>query len=201
MPGKYENIVMLVHPLYDLIYNDINDLLSERKATNLNQFIKDALKDPKIKHQLVTTITEYRKELLKYQKDPATLLLIYLPTVKNTDLDFIFKRVSRELIVDLKKIFKERLIISTRFSVDNPISETPLKNLSKKVQLKAFGEYKNICVTDYLNNLASQLEERGFKTRSKILSRKSYSSSSGRYPGLDHNARFRPLKRFVRKPI
>jgi len=192
---------MLVHPLYDLIYNDINDLLSERKATNLNQFIKDALKDPKIKHQLVTTITEYRKELLKYQKDPATLLLIYLPTVKNTDLDFIFKRVSRELIVDLKKIFKERLIISTRFSVDNPISEIPLKNLSKKVQLKAFGEYKNICVTDYLNNLASQLEERGFKTRSKILSRKSYSSSSGRYPGLDHNARFRPLKRFVRKPI
>lgn len=201
MPGKYENIVMLVHPLYDLIYNDINDLLSERKATNLNQFIKDALKDPKIKHQLVTTITEYRKELLKYQKDPATLLLIYLPTVKNTDLDFIFKRVSRELIVDLKKIFKERLIISTRFSVDNPISEIPLKNLSKKVQLKAFGEYKNICVTDYLNNLASQLEERGFKTRSKILSRKSYSSSSGKYPGLDHNARFRPLKRFVRKPI
>ena len=201
MPGKYENIVMLVHPLYDLIYNDINDLLSERKATNLNQFIKEALKDPKIKHQLVTTITEYRKELLKYQKDPATLLLIYLPTVKNTDLDFIFKRVSRELIVDLKKIFKERLVISTRFSVDNPISEIPLKNLSKKVQLKAFGEYKNICVTDYLNNLASQLEERGFKTRSKILSRKSYSSSSGKYPGLDHNARFRPLKRFVRKPI
>jgi len=201
MPGKYENIVMLVHPLYDLIYNDINDLLSERKATSLNLFIKEALKDPKIKHQLVTTITEYRKELLKYQKDPATLLLIYLPTVKNTDLDFIFKRVSRELIVDLKKIFKERLIISTRFSVDNPISEIPLKNLSKKVQLKAFGEYKNICVTDYLNNLASQLEERGFKTRSKILSRKSYSSSSGKYPGLDHNARFRPLKRFVRKPI
>jgi len=201
MPGKYENIVMLVHPLYDLIYNDINDLLSERKATSLNLFIKEALKDPKIKHQLVTTITEYRKELLKYQKDPATLLLIYLPTVKNTDLDFIFKRVSRELIVDLKKIFKERLIISTRFSVDNPISEIPLKTLSKKVQLKAFGEYKNICVTDYLNNLASQLEERGFKTRSKILSRKSYSSSSGKYPGLDHNARFRPLKRFVRKPI
>jgi hypothetical protein len=201
MPGKYENIVMLVHPLYDLIYNDINDLLSERKATSLNLFIKDALKDPKIKHQLITTITEYRKELLKYQKDPATLLLIYLPTVKNTDLDFIFKRVSKELIVDLKKIFKERLIISTRFSVDNLISEIPLKNFSKKIQLKAFGEYKNICVTTYLDSLANQLEQRGFKTRSKILARKSYSSSNGRFPGLDHKARFRSLRRFVKRPL
>lgn len=199
MTKKYENIVMLVHPLYDLIYNDINDLLSERKEINLDLFIKEALRDPKIKHQLVTTVTEYRKEILKYQKDPTTLVLIYLPTVENTDLDSIFKNISKKLVVDLKKTFKERLIISRKLSVDNLISEIPLKILSKKLQLKAFGEYKNICVTTYLNTLADQLEQRGYKTRSKIIAQKSYSTS--KYPGLAHKAKFRSLKRFVKRPL
>ena len=203
MTEKYENIVMLVHPLYDLLFNHMNYLTKNGEITidELNKAVKKTLNNPRVKHQLVTTIAEYKQEILKYKADPSTLVIIYLPTVKETTLDYIFNNISKDFIPNFKKIFKERLIVSNRFVIDEDLSKIPLKKLSKNLKLTAFGEYKNICVTDYLNNLANQLEERGFKTRSKILSRKSYSSSSGRYPGLDHNARFRPLKRFVRKPI
>ncbi len=203
MTEKYENIVMLVHPLYDLLFNHMNYLTKNGEITidELNKAVKKILNNPRVKHQLVTTIAEYKQEILKYKADPLTLVIIYLPTVKETTLDYIFNNISKDFIPNFKKIFKERLVVSNRFVIDEDLSKIPLKKLSRNLKLIAFGEYKNICVTDYLNNLASQLEERGFKTRSKILSRKSYSSSSGRYPGLDHKARFRPLKRFVRKPI
>ena len=199
METKYNEIVMLVHPLYDLIFLKMKipkEIYIHQDITNdeLVKYTQKLLTNPKLKHQYNQCILEYKEQLLKYKDKPNTLIILYSPVAKDSKQKIVFDFLAKNLIQSCKNSLKERFILSYKHSSDDLLLDLHQEKLANNIKLVSFGEWENDCVTEWLNKLAKRLEETRHKIKSKILFKKSL-SFSGKNKGLDQCIRYRPLKR------
>lgn len=198
--SNYNNVVMLVHPLHDLLYFKMKiheDLRKNPDITEQELFriINERLKDPKIKHNYNQTIKEYKEQIQKYKNTPNTLVVLYFSTANfgmhKAAVDYLIK----DFLKFSNATLKGRLITSYRKDTEDLLLDLPIKNLSSNIKLFAFGEYKDICVTNWLNKLALRLEETNHRTRSKIISSKTITGRPKKINGLDFKSSFRQARR------
>lgn len=174
MTQKYNQIVVLVHPLWDLLQKSLvitgnyNKPRSDLTISELKE--RDAF-DFQLKHSLQA----YGEEIIKHSKDPNTFFIMYLPesiSLSQTKSDAARDRLLKRFSVFCKKQFKGRNIItfSPNFEIDFP--ESLKKRLNRELRLIVFGEYGNACVNGATAVLKKSLKKSNHEVYSKIVSEK-----------------------------
>jgi hypothetical protein len=135
---KYDNLALLIHPMYSII-TDIY-----RNTTGLGKITFKEMEPEYVKR-----LNAYKESVSLFKKT-NTLFVIVEPTkdLINFKLDFYYKHMMEELYSFAKKEmpFSFKVIKDTNY-----ISElkkiTPL--LKKSVGIFPFGEHRNVCVKTY----------------------------------------------------
>ncbi|MFA5746113.1 MAG: hypothetical protein WCX82_03970 [archaeon] len=197
MNPKYNEVVVLVHPLYDLLKSDfakralkfkLNKSLPKEYSIEYLILHNEA---KAFNYQLKHTLQAYGEEIKKYVNKPKTLVVMYPPHPSN--LETYFKEQdsgdTREDLARRKKQFEalagkfvnfSKTQLKERFVIDNiskasdipRFPDTLVSNLDKNISLKLFGEYGDYCVIRWKTNLAADLEKKGFNVKSEIISEK-----------------------------
>lgn len=193
---KYNEIVLLVHPLYDVFFKS--------DVKHLNYEIIDQLNNPKNKdrkkkiEQIKKTLAIYGRELKKYEKKPNTLFVLINPSLlreadilnnkyKNVDLGKVHSLVEKIFVEYKKKIHRFNLFgfktLKNRFQTTNFDPEygkkeflprSVLKNIDKEVSIVSFGEYigrknKNGCVNVWTKFAINHLKKEKINVSKKKL--------------------------------
>jgi len=199
MEQKFNEIVLLVHPLYDLlclkirIHEHIREN-PEITPEEIREIIRKKLKNAKIKHNYNQTLKEYKEQIQKYKNKPNTLVILYFSTINYGMHKVAIDYLIQDFVTFCNKTLKGRFIISYRRNTADLLLDLPIKKLSNHIKLFSFGEYRDVCVTDWLNKMTTRLEETNHSTRSKILKNKCIVGKSNK-KGLDFNVNFRKVKR------
>jgi len=166
---KYNKIVMLVHPFYNLIFSyftykrHIFNLVN-RKITDDAVFLNGHQRNFKI------LLGAYGKALLDAAKDPKTCFIIVEPNFKGVlksrydpKLESMYYRITAKFFDRLKKVFGDRIYFTNYVPHTESrelISLELLNKIEKMVALESFGEFTDDCVViwrdDYLKKLLTQ---------------------------------------------
>jgi len=200
---KYNEIVMLVHPLYDVFFtHEFNYIL--RKTTikdNRLVFDKSLLKKDVdlFKKQISVSLAVYRKTIKERDKGNNFFILNEL-CVDKTFIDSIPERkdmydlVMRPLKEYIEKKFKNRFFVFyNQVSSAEALEERESnflklkKKLASEIKLIGFGEYanKDRCVNQSMNYVSEKItkKESNLDKPIKIISKKKLYTRSLSYPG------------------
>jgi len=193
---EYNEIVALVHPIYDAIYTDKNyyDLLKDGVNPNTDAIINKTKKGKQLTIQIKKTLGIYGEFLNQQLSKKNTCVVIYLPSEHKADVpakyvSTIFDmykfhiKTLKNFILHYKKKFGDRIYISnySKSHESAPfLSQKILDNLGKSVTLTLFGEYYNPqnernkgCVHSWGTDLVSKLAFQGVTVKHmKILTEK-----------------------------
>jgi len=161
--AKFDEIVMLVHPLFDLIGRRQN--ISVLKKTNISNgkliFDKDC--DPKevelFKKQISVSLAVYRKTIKEY-KAPNRFFLIVYPSPQKDFAD-IRSILNKQLIDYMNLELKNQFKVYPEFSlgvVESELNDV-IPRLKSKVKIIAFGEWADGCVLAEMGQLNSILSK------------------------------------------
>jgi len=164
--GKYNEMVVLVHPLYDLLMvksgvpkeirtdHELTDAEVINKLTE--QYLNNLLKNEKNRFQLKHTLQAYGEEILKYKNKPETIVVIFLPVSPHSKvMNSLFNAIGGRFIQFCKDTLENRLFIEK--NLNTFYSRKIIKKLNKNLTLRTFGEYKDICVKEYTESLETYL--------------------------------------------
>lgn len=174
MTEKYNEIVVLVHPLWDLLkkqpvtdgyYNKPKSELSKRELKERELF------DFQLKH----TLQAYGEEILKHSKNPNTFFIMYLPkTAQLLDSETLIARekILKKFVSFCEENFKGRNIISSSSNFEIDLPRSLKKNFNKELKLVLFGEYGTACVNGANAVLKEYFERNNHEVNSRIITDK-----------------------------
>jgi len=195
---KYNEIVMLVHPLYDefrIGYFDFKLIANGNKSyDDLSPSKQERYKLQKARFEarIKIKLGIYGETLLKYKNKPNTVILMFEPHQRgwgSFGIEELYDKYMVKFKEFCKKNFNQRFVISiyddnkinptNLFSENKIIDKKYMGNLSKEINLVAFGEYSNLCVFAWANKVKDKLEsERYIVASKKILFDKSLEAGS-----------------------
>jgi len=181
--AKYNEVVMLVHPLFRLLRNikkieEINNT-PEGISKYLRKF-KETLKGP-LQRQFNNSISVYKKAIIQTKNNKQAKFVIFEPKIpgfENVIDSKLYDAYVKNFYAFSKKALGDRLLIvsynknsKTGTDVFDP---RIYKDLEKNVKIKAFGEYadknKNEgCVISWSELITTELTKRGFNLVSKKI--------------------------------
>jgi len=180
---KYDEIVMLVHPLFDVFtgsgfYSILKNASVKDGEIIFNEKC-DKTKVELFKKQISVSLATYRKTIKEY-KAPNRLFLIIDP-LNTKAYSEIRGFPTKQLINYAKSELKDQLVIYSKFSLlsalQSELKEIFLK-LKPKVKLIGFGEWTDGCVRGQMKALTTILSSQSIKiTNSKILLNRSVDAS------------------------
>lgn len=174
MTEKYTEILVLVHPVWDLLQKlHVIDEHYRKPRTELSQ---EQLKErERFDFQLKHTLQAYGEEILKRSKNPNTFFIMYFPKSRNlSESESLIARdkLIKRFVSFCEEKFKGRNIISSssNFEIDFPRS---LKTkFNKELKLVLFGEYGTACVNGANAVLKKYLERNNHEVNSRIITEK-----------------------------
>jgi hypothetical protein len=174
---KYSEVVLLVHPLYNVLYNLIENNTFIESVSSVEELFITLKKDKKLNVQLKKSLAAYGKKILEYKDKPNTVFILVeaLPTrpVLSTN-EFVYKQMLDKFVAFGKKHLKERFVITSSNPIIGEIDSrlrkklvprSVLKKLKPSVSISAFGEYadKGNCVRTWSAFLVSILRANKIK--------------------------------------
>lgn len=214
MVEKYNKLYLLIHPLYDLFImrGFSKQAIFDLKENPIVKQIRSG--DKRTINILKTTLGIYGDQINLISADKNAMLILFEPRLKgydhysnkislatynkhlkdfNTTLDAEHEIISR-FDTFIKNKLNERVIISNYnpYIKDPEIIATPsfmkkafLSKLNKEVNVYAFGEYRNQCVSIWGQAIENKLIRFGIKPKLHLINNKSL------YEKLDFNTKFR----------
>lgn len=174
MSQKYNEIIQLVHPLFDSLLSKSYGIKFRTKEELMNHIINN-------KKELVaisTTLNTYKRAVdVINKKKPNALFVIVLPAAEEKfsgkETVAVYNHLVNNLIDYSKRILKNRVEI-TDF---NPqyvghkqfINPKTYDKLNKNINLYSFGEYSDACVTSWLNYSSENLFFKKINVVKKII--------------------------------
>jgi thiamine kinase-like enzyme len=170
-PVKYNKIVMLVHPFFDLMLSYRKSFLSRNiHRDNIDDnsvFSEDYLRKFKI------LLGAYGKALIEASKDPKACFIVVEPNFRSVlksaydpNIESMYYRITSKFFSRLKLFFDNKIYFTNFFPDANTseiISQDLLNKLETKVKLESFGEYTEFCVNNWRNkHLKKFLLKNGF---------------------------------------
>jgi hypothetical protein len=191
MDKKYNEVVLLVHPLYRLLrnikrYQYINNNLKGIKkiTAKISQKLKGSFN-----RQYNNSISVYKKAVIETKKNKNSLFVVFEPKIpgfENSINQELYDIYIKNFYEFSKKALGNRFLsvsydpLKNNFDVfDNRIYE----NLDKKIKIRAFGEYADKkrnegCVIEWTNLFKEELKKRKITLISeKIHFNKSFSET------------------------
>jgi len=171
---KFDEIVMLVHPLFDLIGHPSSWGLLKNISVNDGKLIFNKNCDLKevelFKKQISVSLAVYRKTINEY-KAPNRFFLIVHPsqTIGNSDLRGF---LNKQLVDYAKSKLKDQLLVYPGFTLDYVTSEFKdiIPKFKTKVKIIGFGEWADGCVPSQMRILTKFLVDRNISVvNSEIL--------------------------------
>ncbi|GEM_PF-7089487 len=185
--AKFDEIVMLVHPLYDEFISALNpidiDLIALGDRTK--NFLKpDELKLYKLKKaELLARIKVkfgvYGETLLKYKNKPNSLIVLFEPIHRTNsmvnwrarNIQEVYDNYSKRFYDFCEKNFKGRFLVSSfangygkltdnLFSQNGDVDQKYFNKLNKKVKIVGFGEFIFESEDGCVNDLAKKVKIR-----------------------------------------
>jgi hypothetical protein len=180
---KYNEIVMIVHPLFRLLRN-IKKIEENNKQTKVSKKyitkIKHALKGS-LQRQFNNSISVYKKTIIETKKSQKSKCVIFEPKIPDFEhiIDLkLYDLYMKDFYNFSKKALGERVLI-VKFDRNSKTGTDVFdnriyKDLEKNVKLKALGEYadknkKEGCVISWSELAEKELKKRGFKLISKKI--------------------------------
>jgi len=156
MIKKYDNLALLIHPMYSIV-TDIY-----RNTTGMGKITFKEMESEYVKR-----LNVYKESISSF-KNTNTLFVLVEPTkdLMNFKLEFFYKHMMEDLYVFAKK----ELGLSFRKITDlNYLSDikkiTP--TLKKNIGVFSFGEHREVCVKTFNEYTINFLKENNFKPISK----------------------------------
>ncbi|GEM_PF-7077495 len=172
--AKFDEIVMLVHPLFDIIGNEQNIfVLKKTNISNGKLIFSDQLDKKEVelfKKQVSVSLAVYRKTIKEY-KAPNRFFLIVYPYRKK-DYSDIRGFFNKQLVDYMKSELKNQFKVYPEFSLGYVKSELDnvIPKLKPKVKIIAFGEWADGCVPGQIHALTKFLVDHNIcVVDSKIL--------------------------------
>jgi len=163
MSEKYSQMVILVHPLYDL-----RSKLGERKISK-NGF----------KQQYKKSLAEYGKVLLNYKNAPKTLFVMVIPATRKEFYNEHLERFEKFA----KKVLGDRFVKTDFAPYGSQLKFLPQNmytKLNSEINILTYGEYAERCVKIWGEGyIPSNLKSHNIEVASvKILEESSVYASS-----------------------
>ncbi len=167
---KYDKIVMLVHPMYYVLYNILGNYGLDQIKT---MFTKKKL-PKKVQYLVSILLREYGRAVLEQANNPNTLFVVIEPAFKDR-----FNMYSEEELALLKSIHEQILLrfysfaktkLGDRFQITNfdPdyrdtkfLSRDVLSKLNMSIDITGLGEYGDGCVLSWPKYFESMLFAQG----------------------------------------
>lgn len=171
---KYNEIVLLVHPLHNVLYEFVEKYDNPENPLSPEELIIKLKKDKRFNVQIKKSLAAYGKKLLEYKDKPNAVLILIeiLPTkpLRHTN-EWIYKVMLDRFTKFGKKHLNERFIITANNpifdEIDSRLKErivpkSILKRLEPKISVSSFGEYadKTNCVRTWTSYLLSELRKK-----------------------------------------
>lgn len=189
MVQKYNEIIVLVHPLYDLINSEYvksgEFLLTKDEILESRGRYKMEDRE-KFNYQLKQSLQAYGEEIIKQAKNKNAFLILYVPKhtliyaeyqrYRERQASKLPKKLLKRFIDFCKTQFKGRCVISYKDTskLDQPSSykiNLP-KRFEKKLSLKFFGEYGDQCIDCARKFLSYDLKNKGHDIDYKLINDK-----------------------------
>jgi hypothetical protein len=160
MDKKYNKIVMLVHPFFDL-------LLVKLAHFNDHDTRPDVDIPKSVSKPLAKLFREYGKAIIEHSKDPNVKFLLILPVDFSPKRD-IYSKIVERFVKFAKEKFKDRIVVTDfdfylKFERGIFPHKKFLKDLAKKLEIEVFGEYGDNCVKAWKSSLKTYLEHFKFE--------------------------------------
>jgi len=169
---KYKQLVLLVHPLYDVFFpkggyiSCFHENNSQfKKAINKEKFIDELyFKTVKEKDkQIKTSLKIYGEQLKNYVTKPGTFIVFVHPVDSHfTEVDeLIYNKLMAKFLKYWKSNFKDRFftaIVSKSYTKKVGVKgfKDLISKFNKNVNIVAFGVYGDACVTNVLKQFESE---------------------------------------------
>jgi len=168
---KYDTLVLLVHPLYDLVYT---------KAGNKNLKAELAKKGNRLKLKKFLEI--YGREMKQYIGKENVCFCLLTPSTGDNQNNIINERylkdyneVLSKFIAKGKEWLGDRFVISDYYTTHELFNQNAYKRFKRNIQIIGFGEYGEGCVKAATNVLIpDMLISHGITSKSIVLDEKSY---------------------------
>lgn len=171
-PVKYNKVVMLVHPFYDLIFSYYNYKKHDVRATS--NITGESIFPDEYQRKFKLLLGAYGEALLEAGKDPKTCFIIVIPNFMavlkekyDKNLERMYSNITAKFFKRLNQFFGNRIYFTnydkSTYSKEL-ISQELLGMLEKWVSLESFGEFKDACVYDWRElYLKRELTKKGFE--------------------------------------
>ncbi|MFA5745535.1 MAG: hypothetical protein WCX82_02460 [archaeon] len=197
MTEKYNEIVMVVHPLYNLLLSNIPKEVVVASKTQMSseeilKYTNLILKDKKNKFKLKQTLQAYGEKILELSKKPNTLVVLYCPVPKNSAARLVFDKIAGRFIEFCNIALKKRFI-PMGYIPEQEFSPQIYKKLSKNLKVVAFGDYAQKCRNEWLDYVSLNLDRRGYKVNSEVIDKLStfVGHQDKEMRGLDNRVNYR----------
>ena len=174
---KYSEVVLLVHPLHNLLYKLFEKNSFEGKMPSAKDMLTTLREDKKFKVQFKKSLAAYGKKILEYKDKPNAVFILVeaLPTRPVlSENEFVYKQMLDKFVAFGKKHLEKRFVLTSANPILDEIDSrlkrklvprSVLKKLKHDVSITSFGEYadKSNCVRTWSAFLVSVLRANKIK--------------------------------------
>jgi hypothetical protein len=170
---KYDTLILLVHPLYNLLYD-----LAGRTDIELKKVLYE--KENRLILKLFLGV--YGNEIKQYINKDNVCFCLLTPEVdkkRNERFEKLYFKDYNEILSKFitrgREWLGDRFIVSNYYTTNKLFNEETYKMFEKKIKVIGFGEYGEACVPIATKHfIPMELKDHGIKSESIILNDKSF---------------------------
>lgn len=180
---QYDEIVLLVHPLHNLIYSLVDSESLEEPLANEKEALEHISQNKRLKNQLKKSLAAYGQKILEC-KDKPNILFVLVNILPSNPAKYRNEKIYSQLLKKIYALGKSNL--GQRFIVTNSnpeftvfdyrakerIFKSSINKIKPKVKIYSFGEYadKGLCVENWTQYAVQELNKKGIEViGSKII--------------------------------